>query len=265
MDGHELHPLAELMRRYAFAYTAVHDFEVCRQIMVDDYVLRMGPHVIRGREEAYIPATERQYRQFPGLGFTVHDFLQNGDRCALRFSEHGRSVRRGTDAVWLGISLYRWDGTRLVECRVEQDYFSRRRQLAAGRPEPLPPPAVDPWTVPPGPTEAEAELTVRTWLEKTGLDGAVVVLDDEPWADPCRARLDLERVEVDDLFSAGGRVAFHAGLHGRYTGGLPGLDDHAGRPAVLYAAGITEVESGRITAVRAVTDRLGLERQLNAT
>ena len=56
-DG--LHPLAALLRRYAFAYTAAHDFGVCSQIMVDDYVLRMGEHELRGRDTEYIPAATR--------------------------------------------------------------------------------------------------------------------------------------------------------------------------------------------------------------
>jgi predicted ester cyclase len=253
------------MRRYAFAYTAAHDFAACDDIMVEDYVLRMGPHVIRGRDEAYKPATERQYRQFPGLGFTVHDLLNNGDRCALRFTEHGQSVVRDAEAAWRGVSLYRWNGDRLIECRVEQDYYSRRRQLDSGQADPVPPPAADPWMVPVRPAEPEVEAIVQKWLEAGMLhDAPAGTLDDETVVGPCRGRLDLERVEVQDLLSAGPRAAFHVAFEGRYAGGLPGTAELIGRPAVLYIAGIAEVEDGQVARAEAVSDRLGLERRLKA-
>jgi predicted ester cyclase len=262
LTDHGLHPLADLMRRYAFGYTACHDFDACRQIMVDDYVLRMGAHVLRGREEAYIPATVRQYRQFPGLGFTVHDFVMNGDRCALRFSEHGRSVLRGTEAVWHGISLYRWDGNALLECRVEQDYFARRRQLDSGQVDPLTPPHVDPWAPPPQPPDPRIEAVAEAWLFAGGLADPGVLFDDEPWAQPCRAALQVERIDIQDLFSAGSRVVFHTALHGRYIGGLSLPEACAGRPAVLWVAGVAEVEEDRVVSGRVVSDRLGLQRRL---
>ena len=42
--------LAALIRRYAYAYVCCGDFEVARQIMVKDYQLRMGPHLVDGRD-----------------------------------------------------------------------------------------------------------------------------------------------------------------------------------------------------------------------
>src|ERR1700712_3624269 len=69
MDEDSPAPFAALLRRYSYAYTARPDLDVCPQIMTDDYVLRMGEHVLRGRDEAYIPATQRQFRQYPSLGF----------------------------------------------------------------------------------------------------------------------------------------------------------------------------------------------------
>ncbi|MDM3973533.1 nuclear transport factor 2 family protein [Mycobacterium marseillense] len=110
-----------MLRRYAYASTASHDVNVCPQIITDDYVLRMGGHTLQGRDGAYIVASQRQFRQFPTLGFTVHDLVLGEDRAALSFTEHGYSVRYGVGSAWNGVSLYRWDGRRLTECRVEQD------------------------------------------------------------------------------------------------------------------------------------------------
>lgn len=100
-------PLSHLMQRYCFAYTATHDFSVADQIMADDYTFYMGEHVFTGRESAYKPAAERQFKAYPGLGFTVHDFFSNGERCAMYFSEYGHSIHASTNTVWHGVSLYR--------------------------------------------------------------------------------------------------------------------------------------------------------------
>jgi len=263
MTAGSVHPLSELLRRYSYAYTAAHDFEVCRQIMIEDYTLLMGEHVVRGREEQYIPATARQYRQFPTLGFTVHDLLVGPDRAALHFSEHGYSTLHGCGCSWSGISTYRWDGTRLAECRVEQDYFARREQQRTSEAQPVPSPALDPWH-----TEGElpapgVEHAVRSWLTGGGLAGAAPgSLDDEHCRAPARMRLDGASVEVLDLFGAGRRAAFHVRTIGSYAGGLPGLDEHLGSSASLYCTGIATVSDDGNVGVRAITDRLAAERRL---
>lgn len=260
----ELHPFAALLRRYAFAYVAAHDFSVCDQIMVDDYELRMGTHLIQGRD-AYKPATVRQYRQFPGLGFTVHELVLNGDRAALHFTEHGWSVLHGGYCAWQGVSLYRWDGARLVECRLEQDYFARRRQLETKEPNPVLPPGWDPWLAPVQAPRPEIEDVVRQWIEAGHLlSSPFGSLDDEASAPPCRPELNLEGVDVDDIFSAGDVAVFRAVHRGRYRGGLPNSKGQEGKSATLYATGIVTVERGSVTKVRAITDRLGLERHLAA-
>jgi predicted ester cyclase len=251
----DLHPLAALLRRYAFGYTAAHDFAVCRELMVEDYVLRMGEHEVRGRDSAYVPATEKQYRQYPGLGFTVHELVLGEDRAALHFTEHGRSVLHGGCAAWSGISLYRWDGARLVECRVEQDYAGRRAQQRSGRANPVEAPGIDPWVVDPGPADAGTEAVVRGWLGSGGLaDAPPGSLDDEHGAAPDRVRLDDPATTVLDLFTAGDRAAFHVLAEGTRDG----------RPASLYACGLATVAGGEVVAVRAVTDRLAAERRLGA-
>jgi predicted ester cyclase len=249
------------MRTYAYAYTANHDFSVCDDIMVPDYVLRMGPHEVRGRDEAYKPATAHQYEQYPGLGFTVHDLVTDGERVALRFSEHGVAPGRGA-ATWGGISMYRWDGSRLTECVVEQDYFSRRRQLRNGA-LPVEGPALDPWQAVPARANPDALACVSDWLQSGSfIDGVDVVLDDETWRPPARVIVDPVEVSVDELWSAGERVVYHRIVRGAYRGGLPGLDHRQGQEVVTYDAGIVEVADDEIISVRAVTDRLGVLRRL---
>lgn len=262
-DG--LHPLAALLRRYSFGYTAAHDFSACADIMVEDYLLRMGEHEVRGRDTAYIPATAKQYRQFPGLGFTVHELLLGEDRAALHFTEHGRSLLCGTEASWTGLSLYRWDGTRLTECRVEQDYYGRRTQLSAGVPNPVPTPGLDPWTGPGAPADPAAEAVLREWLDAAGpLCAPAGRVDDEHSAPARRPLLDQPRITVLDLFTAGSRGAFHLRASGAYAGGLADLDGYLDRPVTLYVTGMATVRGGEPTDIRVVTDRLAAERRLTS-
>jgi predicted ester cyclase len=263
VDG--LHPLASLLRRYAFGYTAAHDFRVCESLMVEGYVLRMGEHELRGRDRDYIAATAKQYRQFPGLGFTVHELVLGEDRAALHFTEHGRSTLSHTTAAWSGVSLYRWDGARLTHCRVEQDYYGRREQLRTGRVHAVSPPGIDPWTTESAPPDPGVEAVVHRWLCAGGLsDAALGSLDSEPHGPVRRMLLSAAQVSVLDLFSAGDRVAFHVLISGRYAGGLDALDAYRHQPASLYVAGLVRVCDGAVREVRAVTDRLAAERRLDA-
>ncbi|MDF2977609.1 MAG: hypothetical protein K0S40_2337 [Actinomycetospora sp.] len=253
-------PFVALMRRYVVDYTNSHDLAVCDEIMEPDYVLRMGPHVVAGRDEAYKPATRRQLEQFPGLGLTVHEVVSNGERLALRFSEHGASVRHGGAlAVWGGIGLYTWNGRRLTANRVEQDYLARRRQLAEGVPAGAPPPALAPWdTVAQAPDPA-VERAARAWAEAGVPAVGDVVLDDG--RDPATL-VEADEVVVDDLFTAGDRAAVHVTVHGAFRGGLPGTDGHVGAPATLHAAALVTVAGDRVVAGHVVRDRLGLIRAL---
>ncbi len=67
---------------------------------------------------------------------------------------------------------------------------------------------------------------MRAWLEKGGLtavaetDGAV--LDDSWFGGPWRCPVLVERVEVDDFFTAGSRAAAHVRLVGTAEQGAPG-------------------------------------------
>ena len=258
-------PFVALMRRYVVDYTNSHDLAVCDEIMVPGYELRMGPHVLTGRDEAYKPATLAQLRQFPGLGLTVHEIVSSGDRLALRFSEHGASVRHGGRvAAWAGIGLYQWDGARLTANRVEQDYLARRRQLADGRCDPVESPAPAPWDTVAQPPDPQAERVVRGWVAGGVTTTPGVVCDDGREA---AALVDISDgdVEIDDVFSAGDRVGVHAALHGRFAGGLDGLADQVGAPATLHLAALVRVRAGQVVEGHVVRDRLGLQRALSAS
>ena len=187
-----------------------------------------------------------------------NEIICSGDRLALRFTEHGASARHdGARAAWGGIGLYRWDGQRLLENFVEQDYFARRRQLTDGAPDPVERPAIAPWDTPAVPPDPAAEAVVRAWLAAGDLPGASV--DDGLTAHRIVA---AERTEIDDLFSAGNKVAFHAIQHGPLAGDDP---QFTGDGLVsLHLAGVVSVAGGQVCAGRVIRDRLGLFRRLSA-
>lgn len=255
-------PFVALMRRYCIDYTNSHDLSVCDEIMRADYTLHMGEHHLTGRDEAYKPAVLAQLRQFPFLGLVVHDVVTNGDRLALRFSEHGASVKHGARlSSWSGIGVYRWDGSQLTENWVEQDYFSRRRQLDTGQPLELLPPALDPWMVAAAPSDDATEAAARAWLADGAFSGNDVHVDDSWRTGSPQPRFDVAEVVVDDLFTAGDTAAFHVTIRGTYRGGLPGLDAHIGTDVDHYAVGIVTFDGSRVRG-DVITDRLGLERRL---
>lgn len=196
----------------------------------------------------------------------VHEFVTNGDRLAMRFGEQGcSSGTGGNGAVWSGFALYRWDGERLLENFVEKDFSSQERQLTRGDVDPLPPPHVDPWTMTKAePTDPEAEEAVQRWLGRGDLSDADHATIDSSREGLMPSLLDVESVEINDLFSAGHRVAFPVSLHGAYRGGFPKIgDDAIGASATLRCAGIATLHGSAVTRVRAVTDRAGIHAELD--
>jgi hypothetical protein len=238
-----MEPFVALMRRYVIDYTNSHDLSVCDEIMEPDYLVHIsGASLVR--DAAYKPAVEMIFARFPGLCLAIHEIVTNGERLAMRFTEHAGDAE-GRLCCWLGIALYRWNGTKLTECRVEQDFLGQRRQLETGRADPLEPPHLDPWTTTRASApDAAAERAVAEWLRAGDLSEV------EP-------TLERNTVEIHDLFSAGRRVAFHATLAGRYRQGLPGADTHRGAEATLALAGIVKIDGGRIADVKLIADRLG--------
>jgi predicted ester cyclase len=262
-----MEPFVALMRRYCIDYTSVHDASVCDDIMADDYRITISGRTME--MDAYRQAVAAAFARYPTLVLSVHDLHLSGDRVAMRFSEHGAAADDPDHvAVWSGISLYRWDGERLRTCRVEQDFLGRDEQTASGVTAPLEAPHPDPWaTTRDVPADPRAETVVRSWLDRLADDPraalsapGVELLGVGEAPDPL---LDDATVTVDDLFSAGPRVAAAVTLDGRYAGGLPGLDDALrGTPGELPITLLAEVEGDRLVGARLVRDRWGLVRRL---
>ncbi|OBK45281.1 hypothetical protein [Mycobacterium sp. 1081908.1] len=254
-----MHPFVALMRKYCIDYTNSHDQSVYPEIMEADYVVHInGLSLVRST--TYAEAVRQIFDAAPGLGIVVHEFVLNGDRLCMHFSEHAAMPAGGERALacWRGIGLYKWNGARLTENYVEQDYFAMRAQIASGHPHPLMPPHLDPWTTTEAvPADPGAEQTVRAWLEGADLAAAPVHdIDDARTGATYRAVLDPREVVVNDLFSAGTDVPFHVTIRGPYRGGLgAAAEAHLGETATLHVAGIAQVADGAVASVRAVTAR----------
>jgi predicted ester cyclase len=260
-----MEPFVALMRRYCIDYTNRHDQSVCDDIMEPEYVVHISGWDLP-RDAAYKPAVTAVFARFPGLQLQVHELVTNGERLAMRFSEHGAAPAAGGRlAAWAGIGLYRWNGRKLLENFVEQDFVAQEEQLATGEPAPLESPHLDPWLATRAePANPEAEAVVRSWLAKGALrDAASAVVDGSWYAGPTESPIEVRTVDVDDLFSAGTRVAFHVRQRGPYRGGLAGVDPAlVGRETTLRCAGLARVQGRSVRDVRVITDRLGARSEL---
>jgi hypothetical protein len=253
-------PLVCLVRRWAVDWLASADPEICNEILAPGYRIVIGGYTL-GPRDAYIAATVEQLKRFPGLGLTIHELIWSGDSLAVRFTEHGASVKLdGRQAAWGGVALFRSDGRRLTECFAEEDYFSRRRQLSEGRCDPIEPPAPAPWNTRAGVADPAAEAAVRDWLQRGSLSD--VELDDGWTGQEAGLLLEDPVFECNELFSAGDRVAFHGRQLGHYAGGLDKAGGRAGAEASHHLAGIVRVIGGQVSSGRVVRDRLGLQRAL---
>ncbi len=261
-----MHPFVGVLRRYVIDYLICQNAAVCAEIMEPDYVLHMGGTDLGPRDDVYVPAVVRQLEQFPGLGMTVHEIVFTEDRLAMRFSQHGASVRHnGRQAAWGGIGLYRWNGKRLTSNFAVEDYWSRRRQLADGVAEAVEAPAVAPWDAEPGVPDLAAEADIMEWVGGGAQtrDGDRVWFDDEPVA-PTRSLLDVHTTIVDEVFSASGRVAFHVTQQGTYRGGLDVSESSIGREATLYSVGVAHRDTEGHLHGRVIRERGALIRALTA-
>lgn len=248
-------PALTLVRRWAVDWLCSHDPSVLTDIVSDDYVLKIGSVVIEGRK-AYADAVMGQFEQFPGLVLTVHDVMGNDDRAAVRFTEHGASrVQEGRVAAWGGIAIFRSEGGRLSSTYAEEDYASRRRQLRSGVPDRVESPHPAPWDIAAEPSSREAERVVQAWLRSSPSDlpPGVLIDDQSQGLDPDPFVLTSEP-RIDEIFSAGNRVAFHVTQAGEPEGD--------GRVSTLRLAGMVTVRDGEVVSGRLVRDRLGAERRV---
>jgi hypothetical protein len=251
-----------LMKHYVMDYTNSHDQSETVPIMEPDYMLRMGPHFVQGRDTQYHAATRKQMDQFPGLMLTVHEIWTSGERLMMRFSEHGASLKHGgAQCAWGGIGLYEWNGEKLIRNHVEQDYYSRAQQLKRGSPNPVEGPAVAPWDGVAEAPDAAAVDVVRDWLESGALAKTPGVLCDDAWTGTQVGEvLDQTGIEINDLFSCGPHVGFHALQRGTVRADFdPSL---AGKEGEMYMAGIVHVAGGTVASGRIIRNRLDLQRLL---
>lgn len=251
----------QLMKRYCIDYVNVGDQSVTRELMVEDYVLHMGFHEVMGRDTAYFDATAGLMAQYPGLMLTVHEIATSGERLMMRFTEHGRRQKDGAVCAWGGIALYRWNGEKLLHCSVEQDYWSRRRQIEAGETDLIDAPTAAPWR---GDAEApspEAEEIVRDWLQGGRLASTPDVFCDDGWIDGRRMlAIEQRQIEIEDLFSVGSRVGFRVLQHGDTAADFaPGI---VGKTTSLHATGIVHVARGAVVGGRIIRNRLDMGKRL---
>lgn len=260
----DLAPQAVLLRGFATDFLTSHDEAEVDRIMDPAYRLSIGGFLLNGRDNSYFPATAAQLAQFPGLCVTVHDAIIGTDHVAMRFTEHGASVRDGGRvAAWGGVTLFRIADGRLAEGWAEEDYFARKRQLKSGKCDSIRAPGTAPWDQPAMPPDERTEELLRAWLARPSF-----ILD--PFVDEIliggpgfAALIDPSEVEINALFTAGPRAAFHLDLVGTYRGGFDDLDQAAvGQPVTLRLAAMVDVDDDSVIRAQISGDRLGLHRSL---
>ena len=261
-----INPVARLLRGFAIDFLTAHQPAAAERIMDPAYCLTIGGHVFDGRDASYLPATLTQLEQFPGLCVTVHDVIIGEDALAMRFTEHGVSIRSpGRAAAWGGITLFRTNEGRLRHGWAEEDYFARKRQLKSGMCDAVRPPHPAPWDQPALAPDAATEAVALAMLADPAalLHSSCVeaICEGGPTFD---ALIEPETLTIDTLFTAGPRAAFHVACHGRYAGGFADVDAGlTGRPVSLPMAGmLTLAPSGEVERVQVAADRLGLQRML---
>lgn len=254
---------ARLLRGFAVDFLTSHDVAAVEWVMNPSYRLSIGGFLLDGRDDSYLPATAAQLDQFPGLCVTVHDTIIGTAGVAMRFTEHGESLRDRVPSTWGGVTLFQIAGGRLSHGWAEEDYLARKRQIKSGECDAILPPHPCPWDAPPLPPSEETERAVREWAGDNGLlEGPEVdqIASGGPRFQDCIAPVE---VTVSHLFTAGDRAALHLVCSGSYAGGFSDMRaDLVGTPVELRVAGMLDVADGRVTRAQLSADRLGLHRNL---
>lgn len=248
-----MHPFYTLMKQYCIDYTNSHDVSWLPELMTEGYVVRICGYEL-DRDGLYKSSVEEIFRSAPGLGLTLHNIYCNGDRLAMRFTEHARFQGKGNAfASWRGFSTYTWDGNRLTSCWVEQDFQSRTRQFETGKPVGVQPPHIDPWMGAPEPHDQAAYDVGLEWLHSFDLSKVTTyAIDDSPEDPDWHLAVEPESVHVNDIFSAGRNVPFHVTLTGELAGS-------GGRMVSVPACGVLAIgDNGKVKRVDAVLDRFSV-------
>jgi hypothetical protein len=251
-----------LMQRYVVEYVNL-QCPITEELMVPNYYLRAGDMELRSRADEYVPMVAPLLEKFPKLSILVHDVIVNGDRYAMSYSEMAREAQSGHLAVWGGIGLYKWDGTRLTANVTEQDWLGRDRQLATGQPDGVREAAISPWETAAQSPDPETESVVRSWLntgEFTTTKG--VLVDDEAAGQVVPRILEQESLTEVDLFSAGNATAFYVVQRGGLLADFAPDARHVGRAVELTVAGIVRVSGGRVVRGTLMRNRAGLLERL---
>ena len=255
--------MAALARRWVVDYFNCHNSGVCSSFVQPSYTLHIGDYVFAGRDEQWLPAVQKQFDQFPGLGMTVHRVLATADRAAVYFTQHGASGGAGGPITcWSGVAIYRGDGEWLSGCVAQEDYMTRQRQIKSGRPDTIAAPAAAPWDVQAVPADRQAEEAVRAWLGRSWpCSQPDVLCDDEHITGAAPLAFEVLEGEISELFSVGSEVVFHVRQSGRYRCGFAGVAEGP-HDAILHCNGMVSVRDGQVVAGRVVRDRAGLRASL---
>ena len=253
---------ARLLRGFAVDFLAAHNLAAVEGIMDEAYRLSIGGHLLDGRDHQYLPATAAQLDLFPGLCVTVHDVVLSPDAVAMRFTEHGVSVRDNRASSWGGVTLFSIEGGKLRNGWAEEDYLARKRQLKTGMVDAIASPHPAPWDQPVRAPDPASDRTLARWLADP--PALLVGAEEISAGGPRLAELiSPSSLEVDIAFSAGCSGAFHGVLVGSYGGGFADVAAaRLGAGIRLPIAGIVDIEDGRIARAQICGDRLGLYRSL---
>ena len=105
---------------------------------------------------------------------------------------------------------------------------------------------------------------VRDWLAAGGLTETAGVSCDDGWAGATVCQIIKQSsVTINDLFSCGSCVAFHAAQHGALTADFAKTPAEIGRKVTLHVAGIVQVGHGEVKSGRIIRNRLDLRRSLD--
>lgn len=258
-------PIVAQLRGYVTDFVNRHDFSATPRYMAGNYTLYTGGVEICGRDGPYRDAVAKQFAQFPGLVYTLHEIYPTNEAVAVRFTEHGASNRHaGRRAGWSSIAIYRTRGRLLATCAIEQDYFSRRRQLDTGEALTVDAPAIAPWDAAAAASDAVAEYAVRSWLaERVFAASRDVLIDDARATGQVDPIIDHSVVEVLDIMSSGPHVAFHAVQKGRLIGDFARVFAAlAGSEVHIHLSGLVTVGEGSVIRGHIIRDRFGLYRRL---
>nr|WP_281423065.1 nuclear transport factor 2 family protein [Sphingomonas colocasiae] len=263
-------PALAIFRRYVTEFVNRHDFSVLPRIMQPDYTLHTSGLRIQGRDGPYRNAVARQMEQFPGLQFTLHRLFVTGDAVGVHFTEHGASrLHGGARAAWPSIAIYESRDGLLAQCMIEQDYYSRRRQLASRAPVAVAAPAIAPWDETDAETDPAAEAAVTAWLQAgRWLESRDIDIDDSGAMGAIEAVLDHGDVALTRMISGRTRsgeshVVFHALQSGPVSPAFAAAaGGRAGEAASLHLSGFVTLRDGRVAEGNIIRDRWGLFRRL---